>query len=431
MRVIGILIGVFLSSPLAAQQDASVSFDSSTHLEQIGPQEADLIIDASTADTTHDAAVGASSPLDANVQELTDAAADAEAASHSDVVEPAGSSNEETSSSETAEPAAESSEAHDRQTEILDPRPHEDAPAAERPSDQQMEDSAQVVFGSPAHVEEVEPNGSSGIELDELLPSLPRTDEVNSLKLLFLVLLAGFLSWLSRRFRARMPSRGLIPIAIGVVGSTANIFVALLGLMLLSRFVPTWLNPTLRWILLAAAAALGWSIRDLLPDLLGGLVLSLERRIKVGVWVAGQGFSGLIETKGLRAIWVRDAHGHLISIPNRRLLVEPIQTDTGIGVGHEVILRLKTDASSNAIRQAIHDAILSSPWVPPSVRPQVLRDTADPTCWRVRCRLLEPDHALHFEGELLERVEDVLAHTASPNPTDGALTTKGHDQLDD
>jgi hypothetical protein len=42
--------------------------------------------------------------------------------------------------------------------------------------------------------------------------------------------------------------------------------------------------------------------------------------------------------------------------------------------------------------------------------PIVLRDPADPVVWRVRTKLLEPRFSVHFEGELLERVEDLLRH---------------------
>ncbi|MGB5349322.1 MAG: hypothetical protein WBN10_06950, partial [Polyangiales bacterium] len=73
---------------------------------------------------------------------------------------------------------------------------------------------------------------------------------------------------------------------------------------------------------------------------------------------------------------------------------------------------------------ALTDAILSSPWVLAGATPVVLRDPADPNLWRVRTKLLEPRFSVHFEGELLERVEDLLRFEPIPvdGETDASLT---------
>ena len=59
-------------------------------------------------------------------------------------------------------------------------------------------------------------------------------------------------------------------------------------------------------LLMAGGAALGWSARDVLPDIIAGLVITFERRIRKGMWVRGEGFSGSVEQLGLRASWLRD-----------------------------------------------------------------------------------------------------------------------------
>ena len=310
---------------------------------------------------------------------------------------------------------------------------HDPTDASTLPTPTTVEQEAAGAGGSsPAHVAESAPGSdgahespagentdapisstptSTGVQfVEDILPALPRADQGSTGSLAIAFLILAFIVFVQRRFRGRLPNTGLVPFAVSALEFLVHVLLFVIGLMIVSRFVPGWLNPTLRWVLLAAAAALGWSVRDLLPDLIGGVVVYLERRIKPNVWISGPGYSGIVETKGLRALWVRDAHGHLLSIPYRNLLSQPTQTDDGIGIGHEVILRLSTEAPSAAVRQAVNDAILASPWVPPSVQPQVLRDASDPDCWRVRCRLLEPSHALHFEGELIERVEDILAH---------------------
>jgi hypothetical protein len=52
----------------------------------------------------------------------------------------------------------------------------------------------------------------------------------------------------------------------------------------------------------------------------------------------------------------------------------------------------------------------------------VLRDPADPIVWRVRTKLLEPRFSVHFEGELLERVEDLLHFEPAPSDDETAAS---------
>ena len=84
--------------------------------------------------------------------------------------------------------------------------------------------------------------------------------------------------------------------------------------------------------------------------------------------------------------------------------------DTGAEAEHEVVVRLEGYHDASRVRLALNDAILSSPWVLAGATPVVLRDPADPVVWRVRSKLLEPRFSVHFEGELLERVEDLLRY---------------------
>ena len=84
--------------------------------------------------------------------------------------------------------------------------------------------------------------------------------------------------------------------------------------------------------------------------------------------------------------------------------------DSGAEAEHEVVVRLEGYLDASRVRLALTDAILSSPWVLAGATPVVLRDPADPVVWRVRSKLLEPRFSVHFEGELLERVEDLLRY---------------------
>jgi small-conductance mechanosensitive channel len=168
------------------------------------------------------------------------------------------------------------------------------------------------------------------------------------------------------------------------------------------------------WALVVLAVVAGWSVRDLFADLVAGGVLAAERRVKRGVWVSGDGFQGTVEGRSLRATWLRDGQGHRLTVPNRAMVGAPMIYDAGADAEHEVVVRLEGYQDAGEVRLALTDAILSSPWVLAGASPIVLRDPADPVVWRVRTKLLEPRFSVHFEGELLERVEDLLRYEPPP-----------------
>jgi hypothetical protein len=258
--------------------------------------------------------------------------------------------------------------------------------------------------------------------LHELIPVLPASRTGSSFGLLIGILLALLGTSLARRVREALPPQGLIPRVMQAVHTLLRLLVLGLAVALLVGLLPAWMGPTLPWILLAAAAALGWSARDLLPDLVAGVVILFERRVRRGVWLSGEGFSGTVSGVGLRATLLMDAHGHRIAVPNRRLLSGPIATDPAVGAEHEVTLRMEPPWAAPRVRQALVDAVLQSPWVPPGAAPVVLRDPDRPHVWRVRSRLLEARYAPRFEGELLERTEALLAAGSSPTfPLDEEL----------
>ena len=187
------------------------------------------------------------------------------------------------------------------------------------------------------------------------------------------------------------------------------------------------------WSLVALALVVGWSIRDLFADVIAGAVLAAERRVKKGVWVSGDGFQGTVEGRTLRATWLRDGQGHRLTVPNRAMVGAPMVYDAGVDAEHEVVVRLEGYQDASKARMALTDAILSSPWVLAGANPVVLRDPADPVVWRVRTKLLEPRFSVHFEGELLERVEDLLRYEpdtedTSPGTTEAPSASRESDE---
>lgn len=235
-------------------------------------------------------------------------------------------------------------------------------------------------------------------------------DEAPSPALLVVLVAAVLLaSELVRRARARLPSSGLLPRALAWLHIGGRAVLVLLVLSTVPRLLPSALSPLLPWMLVAAAAAVGWSARDVLVDVVAGVVLGLERRLTPGTWVSCGPHEGVIERHSLRALWLVDTRGQRVAVPHRVLLATPVVTHAGRRAEHELALRVPRAAGAGQIRRALVDAVLTSPWVRPEVRPLVRRDGLETDVWHVRAELLDARFAAAYEGELLERVEELLA----------------------
>ncbi len=290
-------------------------------------------------------------------------------------------------------------------------------PSRSSRQDEQAEPAAPATKRAPAEPDTraSEPSPGPPPEIAKARPAAPLPiEDRNRLLALFLSLLGvGIALFVAERARSWIT----LNIALRRVLGALVFVLRLAGLGLLLSIVLELVPGGREWILWALvvfAVVIGWSVRDLLADVVAGGVLAAERRVKKGMWVSGNGFQGTVERRSLRATWLRDGQGHRLTVPNRAMVSAPMVCDGGADAEHEVVVRLEGYDDAGKVRRALTDAILSSPWVLAGAAPVVLRDPADPVVWRVRTKLLEPRFSVHFEGELLERVEDLLRYEPEP-----------------
>ena len=266
--------------------------------------------------------------------------------------------------------------------------------------------------------------------LHQILPSLGLTERGSLGGYFLLLVVTAGASVLVGVGRKRLPVRGVVPRLLSGLQMALRALVAVLGLMFVARWIPTSYAPVLLWVALAAAAAAGWSARDFLPDLLAGVVLLVERRIRPGVWVSGAGYAGDVQSLGPRAAKVRDQEGRIVSVPNRALLSGPVSVETSAHPQVEVLVRVPEGTSATRARRVIQDVALLSPWRVLREPPEVRRDGEDPRVWHVRVRLIEPQFLKAFESALADQVEECLGESGegSRGPSTGTDKT-GSGQL--
>ncbi|MEM1023605.1 MAG: mechanosensitive ion channel family protein [Myxococcota bacterium] len=219
-------------------------------------------------------------------------------------------------------------------------------------------------------------------------------------------------AWLLTRGR-----RGRLPQPLSILAGSLRALAILVAMALLLSLSPAWLAPALFIAFSAAAAAVGWSFRDVLPDINAWLWLLIERRVVRGTPIAGESAEGVVERLGIRSSWIRSSDGRRQVVPNRRLLTENLVIESGRWPRVEVRIRRRCDAAT--LRRAARQAVSSSPLVPiePEMRLSGLPEAEDQ--WLVSCRIVSLTQRARFEGELQERLDAFLSELASETAPGG------------
>lgn len=234
------------------------------------------------------------------------------------------------------------------------------------------------------------------------------------LAVLALLLLSGELSL--RLVSRRLAPQGLLPRAAETTRVVLRVLLVAVVLGLGASLLPGYLAPALPIFLVALAVALGWSSRDLLPDLVAGLVIVAERRIRPGYRLTVGDKVGVVESVGLRATWLRDGAGRRLALPNRSLVSGAVAADDQRWPLIEARVHVMPGTDPGTTRTILAEAALLSPWVAPEGEITAL-PSRDPGQWRVRARLLEARFAERFEAALQEEVDCALRTGLLTPPT--------------
>jgi small-conductance mechanosensitive channel len=232
--------------------------------------------------------------------------------------------------------------------------------------------------------------------------------------------LALLLAWLLARRAQRVAGWSTwVGPAVAVLRLIALVLLAALVL----SFIPAWLAPSFFVALLAAAAAVGWSLREVLPDVFASIWIVVERRIRPGVFVRGEDLEGRIENVGIRVTRVLTGAGSVIAVPNREFMQRVWSDEASRWPLCRAVLTIEQPLSADAVRRALVEAVSTSARVPLNPELRVFRSSEDDRRWEIRCRVVSMADLEAFRSELPERFARYASTEASavirPSIVDG------------
>jgi MscS family membrane protein len=156
-----------------------------------------------------------------------------------------------------------------------------------------------------------------------------------------------------QRFAARSDT-GLHTLVVPLIRKSLRIFVVIVGALIImnnvfGQNVGTWLAG-----LGIAGLAVSLAAQDSLKNLFGSITILLDRPFRPGDRIVFSGFDGPVEEIGFRSIKIRTLTGHLVTVPNSKVVSEAVENISA----RPHIRRLSTftityDTPAPKVRQAL------------------------------------------------------------------------------
>ncbi len=249
---------------------------------------------------------------------------------------------------------------------------------------------------------------------ENLLPRPPRANLLRAVLLLLSTLGFVGLGNLAERPLGRFTAHGLLPSTLKllvVVFRSGALLLAFVGLL---HLVPNAWSPAVAYVLVGTALALGWSVREVVQDVVVGLIFTLEHSFQAGQRIRFEGTTGTLQRMTFRVTWLRTDEGADIAIPNHKLTNVTMELDPAPYAPVSVLLLVPACQSSVEARNTIRELVLLNPYLAPGADPQVHRQADDPQRWLVKARLLDARYADRFRGTMVDLVEEVFGPPSGP-----------------
>ncbi|MEP7097760.1 MAG: DUF3772 domain-containing protein [Dokdonella sp.] len=130
------------------------------------------------------------------------------------------------------------------------------------------------------------------------------------------------------------------------------------------------------WVASALSVGIGFGLQAVVQNFVSGLILLIERPVKVGDWVVLGDTEGDIRRINVRATEIQMSDRSTVIVPNSELITKSVRNVTLANAEGRVRIRLPMPLVSDAdrVRQHMRDALAAHPGVLQTPAPSVLLD---------------------------------------------------------
>ncbi|WP_394065253.1 mechanosensitive ion channel domain-containing protein [Alcaligenes sp. WGS1538] len=234
-------------------------------------------------------------------------------------------------------------------------------------------------------------------------------------------------NWLRHRF---MPNTSLEPGLQNAIASTVSYvgYFVLLVVCLSMLGVPI---ESVTWIFTALTVGVGFGLRGIVQNFASGLVLMLERSVKVGDWVEVDGSEGTVREIRMRATYVEKFDRSMLTVPNADMVGRQVRnlTYTPASLGAvEARLLLPLDVDADLVMELLQQAVRAQPEILEDPPAQLFCDgiQGDGLAFGMRCFLASMHPLRRVRSNLmLDLLRRLRAHGISLHPAQRWLVQEG------
>lgn len=195
--------------------------------------------------------------------------------------------------------------------------------------------------------------------------------------LLGLVVVRALQRWLLGRY---LPTTRLDP---GMRSSVTSLL-GYVGMVVVVGFALSALGLSLEritWIASALSVGIGFGLQAVVQNFVSGLILLVERPVKVGDWVVLGDIEGDIRRINVRATEIQMADRSTMIVPNSELITKSVRNVTLANAEGRVRIRLPMpiDSDADRVRELLQEALAAHQGVLKTPAPSVLLDGIEGT----------------------------------------------------
>lgn len=169
---------------------------------------------------------------------------------------------------------------------------------------------------------------------------------------------------------------------------------------------------SIQWIIAAVSVGLGFGLQEIVSNFVSGLILLLERPIRVDDIVTVGDQSGIVKRITIRATAIQNADNQTVLVPNKEFITQRVTNWTLGDTYVRIILSVGVAYGSdlNLVKRLLTETISSHPRVlttpPPSVFLHALGDSA--LQWEIWCFVPRPQDRNATTSDLLLQIEQAF-----------------------